>query len=385
MKRRAVILFVVMQLTNLIAALELDHLEKEGAAFHQEIARKVAASVEARPEAVKTCLERIRTLVLSDRVGFFYNVSASVESGRLVLEGEVERPEFKVITSEVFKHLGFTSVIDRLELVPDLRSGSLPFAVATAAHVLSWSRPDLTGIPMDEALYGEPVYILKELPGAFLIKNASGYWGYAAKPGLQRVSREAFLRLFDGPKAMFTADFRDKEVFVPTGSRLLIKEWGPGRYCLLLGPSGEAIKVPKNLCLKHERDQDLARVLAQARSFLQRPYNLGGKNSATGIDCSGLVQMAYRTVGLNLARDAKQQYLNGNLILPCVADALQPGDAIFFMNAAGQVDHTALYLGGQEIIHATGDSVKIQSMNPAAPTYFKRFDHEFIGAKRYWW
>jgi len=144
-------------------------------------------------------------------------------------------------------------------------------------------------------------------------------------------------------------------------------------------------RLPKAICERNERGKEMARVLAQARSLLARPYNMGGRNSVTGIDCSGLVQTAYRTVGLSLARDAKQQYLNGNLILPCVAEALQPGDAIFFINSAGQVGHTGLYLGGGEMIHAQGEGVKIQSMNPKAKNYYERFDREFIGAKRYWW
>jgi gamma-D-glutamyl-L-lysine dipeptidyl-peptidase len=374
-----------MQLTNLVAALELDHFEKEGAAFHREIARKVAAVVDTRPETLKTCLERIRSLVLSDRVGFFFNVSATLEGERVVLRGESERPEFKEITLGVFRHLGFAQVVDCIELVPDLKSDPAPFGLAVGSHVMTWSRPDLTGIPMDEALFGEPVYILKELPNVFLIKNFSGYWGYAAKGQLRRVTREEFIQRVNLPAAALAADFQDQAAFAPAGSRLLIKEWGPGRNCTVVGPSGQELKIPKTLCQERDREQDIGRVLAQACAFLDRPYNLGGKSSATGVDCSGLVQLAYRTVGLNLARDAKQQYLNGNLILPCVAEALRPGDAVFFVNETGQVDHTALYLGHQEIIHATGDRVKRQSMNPAAANYFKRFDHEFIGAKRYWW
>ena len=55
------------------------------------------------------------------------------------------------------------------------------------------------------------------------------------------------------------------------------------------------------------------------------------------------------------------------------------------MNPAGQVGHTALYIGDGKIIQAQGGQVKIQSMNPAARDYFERFDHDFIGAKRYWW
>jgi hypothetical protein len=366
------------------AALELEHFDKEGEAFYREIARKVAAPANLQPAALPVCLGRIRNLVLSDRVGFIFNVSARLEKNDLLLTGETERPEFKKITGQVFRHLGFTSVVDRIEVVPDLKKDPAPFAVAVKPYVMSWSRPDLTGIPMDEALFGEPVYIIKELVGCYLTKNFSGYWGYAAKEGLRRVSKDEFIQLANAPQVLLTADHRSPGRFIPAGSRLRLKTWGEGQTCVLLGPDGREIEIPKALCQQHDRESDMARVVAQARSFLRRRYNLGGKNSATGIDCSGLVQMAYRAVGLNLARDAKQQYLNGNLILPCVAEALQPGDAIFFMNDTGQVDHTALYLGDREIIHATGPRVRIQSMDPAARDYFPRFDHDFLGAKRYW-
>jgi gamma-D-glutamyl-L-lysine dipeptidyl-peptidase len=385
MKRCAILILTFVQLSHLFAALELEHFDKEGAAFYREIARKISAQVEVRPEDLKVGLERLRGLVLSDRVGFFFNVSASMEGGQLVLGGETERTEFKDITREVFRHLGFTSVVDRVQVVPDLAMDPAPFGVAIVPHLMAWSRPDLTGIPMDEALFGEPVYVLKELPGAFLIKNFSGYWGYAAKAGLRRVSKEEFIRLANGPKVALTADFRMQNFFVPAGARLLVKEWGSNQTCLALDPSGRELEIPKAVCQRHDRAPDIARVLAQARSFLSTPYNMGGKNSATGIDCSGLVQLAFRAVGVNLARDAKQQYLSGNLILPCVAEALQPGDAVFFMNETGQVDHTGLCLGNEEILHATGPEVKIQSMNPRATNYCRRFDRDFIGAKRYWW
>ncbi|MCX6903865.1 MAG: C40 family peptidase [Verrucomicrobia bacterium] len=364
--------------------MNLDHFEKEGDAFYREIARKVGATVEATPEAVRLCLERMRSLVLSDRVGFIFNVSAGLEGQRLVLTGETERAEFKNIACGVFRHLGFTNLVDRIELVPDLKKDPAPFAVTVKPCVMSWSRPDLTGIPMDESLCGEPVYLFKELPGCFLIKNFSGYWGYAAKDGFRRISKQEFIQLANAPKAMLTADHKTNETLIPAGSRLRLKEWGRGQTCLLLDPSGQEMEVPKTICQRNDREQDIARVLALARSFLDRPYNMGGKNSATGIDCSGLVQLSYRAAGLNLARDAKQQYLSGNLLLPCVAEALLPGDAVFFMNETGQVDHTGLYLGEQKILHATGAQVKIQSMNPAAKDYLKRFDHEFVGAKRYW-
>lgn len=373
-------------MTDLFAALSLEHFEKEGAAFHREIARKVGAKLDAHPEAIGTCIERIRNLVLSDRVGFVFNVAARLEGENIILSGNVERPEFKEITREVFRHLGFTSVVDRVEIVPDWSADPPPFGVAIQPHLMTWSRPDLTGIAMDEALLGEPVYVFKELPGALLIKNFSGYWGYALKTGIRRIDKPEFMRIVNAAKATLTEDYQTSERFVPRGSRLCVRDSTQTTCCALLGPSGEEFTVPKSICLLHDRARDIERVLHHARSFLKSPYHLGGKNSNTGIDCSGLVQMAYRTLGINLARDAKQQYLSGNLIMPGVSEALLPGDAIFFMNDEGQVDHTGLYLGNQELLHATsGREVSIQSLNPASPNFFPRFTHDFIGAKRFWW
>ena len=373
-----------MQLTNLFASAEQEPDVKR-AEFCRELAAKVADQKPVRPSALSNYVERIRSFVLSDRTSFIFNISAHMEGKQLVLTGISERPEFSDITSGVFEQLGFTSVVDRVEILPDLKKDPAPFAVVVKPYVMTWSQPELKGTPMDEALLAEPVYIFKELPDVYLIKNFSGYWGYAAKNNFRRVTKKEFIQLINAPKALLLADYRTKDVFVPAGCRLPIKKWGRSRNCVLLDASGREFEIPKSICERNEREKDMARVLAEARSLLARPYNLGGRNSVTGIDCSGLVQTAYRAIGVSLARDAKQQYLNGNLILPCVAEALQPGDAIFFINPAGQVGHTGLYLGGGEMIHAQGDQVKIQSMNPAARNYYQRFARDFIGAKRYWW
>ena len=368
MKTQLAILALLMRLTRLFATTDLEYLDKEGADFYQELARKVDPKLHSQPEALKIYMERIRSLVLSDRVGFYFNISARVENERVILEGESERAEFKNVAREVMKHLGFQEVVDRVEVLPDLRKDPEPFGIAVAPHVLGFSRTATSGVPMDEALFGEPVYILKEFPDALLIKTFSGYWGLTPKAGIRRVAKTEFLRYVNGPKVLITEDYRTKDVWIPTGSLLVIEKWGVGRSCQVLGPKGKTLLVPKSVCRKSRRQQDVDRMMACAHSFLNAPYNLGGKNSSTGIDCSGLIQLSHRAIGVILPRDAKQQYLGGNLIPPYLTEALQPGDALYFINDVGQVDHTGFYWGNHQILHATGKQVKIQSLDPKATT-----------------
>ena len=64
-----------------------------------------------------------------------------------------------------------------------------------------------------------------------------------------------------------------------------------------------------------------------------------------GIDCSGLVHMAYRRLGRAVSRDADQQEDAGAEVDP--AD-LRRGDLVCYG------DHVAFWLGDGRILHATG-------------------------------
>ena len=64
-------------------------------------------------------------------------------------------------------------------------------------------------------------------------------------------------------------------------------------------------------CLGGERDPDWLRAVAEdpvehARTLLGTRYEWGGMTAA-GIDCSGLVHMAFRACGRLVPRDADQQ------------------------------------------------------------------------------
>ena len=85
-----------------------------------------------------------------------------------------------------------------------------------------------------------------------------------------------------------------------------------------------------------------------ARSCLGTPYLWGGM-TAQGIDCSGLVHMAYRRSGRLVPRDADQQHEAGSP----VGDP-EPGDLVLYADPGQRADHVAFWLGGGRILHSTG-------------------------------
>jgi gamma-D-glutamyl-L-lysine dipeptidyl-peptidase len=84
-----------------------------------------------------------------------------------------------------------------------------------------------------------------------------------------------------------------------------------------------------------------------ARKLLGTPYEWGGMTER-GIDCSGLVHMAFRATGRLVPRDADQQEDAATPV-----DDPQPGDLTTYGEPHKVADHVAFWLGGGRILHST--------------------------------
>ena len=87
--------------------------------------------------------------------------------------------------------------------------------------------------------------------------------------------------------------------------------------------------------------------VAEARGFLGAPYLWGGMTRG-GIDCSGLVHMAYRRAGRLIPRDADQQEEAGRPVSDAEA---RPGDLVTYGESTAT--HIAFWLGDGRILHST--------------------------------
>jgi cell wall-associated NlpC family hydrolase len=116
-----------------------------------------------------------------------------------------------------------------------------------------------------------------------------------------------------------------------------------------------------------------------ARRYLGVPYVFGGSNPATGLDCSGLVQLVFRQLGVTLPRTAQLQY---EATAPVAQDQLQPGDLVFFARTYTDprdwITHVGIYIGGGLQINAPteGQVVSIQ------PVFSGFWGAHYVGAGR---
>ena len=96
---------------------------------------------------------------------------------------------------------------------------------------------------------------------------------------------------------------------------------------------------------------------------LGKPYIWGG-NGPVGYDCSGLALASWENAaGIGFARVSDDQYHTAGAPVPM--SALIAGDLVFW--GTSQTDwttvyHTAIYVGGGQIVEATGDHVQLNTL-----------------------
>jgi hypothetical protein len=88
--------------------------------------------------------------------------------------------------------------------------------------------------------------------------------------------------------------------------------------------------------------------IAKARTYRDVPYLWGGM-CHEALDCSGLIHLTLRRLGLLVPRDAADQY---DVCEHILADQAQPGDLYFFADRDRRPHHVGIVTGPGRILHA---------------------------------
>ena len=204
--------------------------------------------------------------------------------------------------------------------------------------------PSLDAPLLTEALKGERVtiYEMNEEGWAWGQLETDGYVGWLpanalASPSVAPTHTVAVPRtlVFPGPSIKLVPIEA-----LPFGARVAItRSEGP----LSRLASGGYVPARHLVSIKVKADDPVA----MAESFLHAPYLWGGKTSA-GMDCSGLVQVAFMACGIACPRDSDMQEDAVGLELAPTRVFSEPrrGDLIFWEG------HVAIVRDGKTLIHA---------------------------------
>jgi cell wall-associated NlpC family hydrolase len=126
---------------------------------------------------------------------------------------------------------------------------------------------------------------------------------------------------------------------------------------------GDATGAPPTAALMFRpvTQGDAAVIFAFAQ--LGKPYIWGG-NGPVGYDCSGLALASWQHAdNVSFARVSNDQYDTAGTPVPLAA--LVAGDLVFWGTSATDwttVYHTAIYVGGGQIVEATGNVVQLNTL-----------------------
>jgi cell wall-associated NlpC family hydrolase len=139
-------------------------------------------------------------------------------------------------------------------------------------------------------------------------------------------------------------------------------------------PAPATERAPARVRAPAKASASASRVLATAKQYVGTRYRYGGETPRAGFDCSGFVQYVYGRHGIELPRTSRLQASAG-VPLSRDLESLRPGDLLLFASTGAQINHVAIYVGQNRILHSSagaGGVVYDDLSTPRGKWYLKR-------------
>lgn len=219
-----------------------------------------------------------------------------------------------------------------------------------------YEKKDVNSEMVSQALFGESFYVLKKHNDwTFIQLKDDNYKGWVLNCKYNHYFKSTHLINIPSTWVYVSPDIKSnviKKLFA--GSKIKIiefdKTWSKIEF------------FDKNICFGYIPTKHINKInkklswLKIIKQFEDAPYLWGGK-TVNGIDCSGLLQLSMKFIGLNIPRDTKDQktYFQ-NYILKSKHKNYTRGDIIFWKG------HVGIILKKEQLIHANAFhmSVKVE-------------------------
>lgn len=353
--------------------------------FFEKMARRIEPDLKGKSSRLSQYIEFYKQQLGNDDRLFAVEVTATLGSGNarsIILNGHVEFAEHRLSVAAMLQILGFRILRNEIALLPDPLLGDRRFGLMSVSGSMSRERPSEDADVVTQCLLGEPLWLLRKSGDYYLCHAEDGYLGYVAASDIRVVNEHEFTRYCGGPHVSVRATHQAGKRVLPTGARLkLVGEIENGFRVQL--PDGYVIDIESGACVINENaSRKVEQIIDVGKRFMGTAYLWGGKTQS-GIDCSGLVQVAFKAAGLHLPRDSNQQVFLGNLTgTRWHTESMRRGDTMYFLGKRGRIRHTAVYLGDSLFLHAVSPSVTVGSLDPDHSAYDANLHASFALAKR---
>lgn len=198
-----------------------------------------------------------------------------------------------------------------------------------------------------------------------IFKSEDGLKGYVSLNDLEKVVEDSIT--VGTSRVTKIIKNNGKTYGLSRGRNVDVKDYTDGHYIIVDKEGNEFRVAEKDIMLEGKLEQtsrgisinrssDADRLVAAAHKELGKPY-VSGDTGSRGYDCSGLTYSLYlNTLDIRLPRDSRGQATAGSHVSK---SNLEPGDLVFFRTSGPSIGHVGLYIGNNNMIHASTSQRKM--------------------------